>query len=80
MYLLLGANGQTGRYLYDILTKAGKFYARVDLQHQFPNGTNLRFSVPSEIEILWQNESLEYVTLKRLCAANYRSNSATTGV
>ncbi|MCA9443861.1 MAG: hypothetical protein KC964_23910 [Candidatus Omnitrophica bacterium] len=49
-----------------ILTKAGKFYARVDLQHEFPNGTQLRFSVPSEIEILWGAKSVDPVSKKDL--------------
>ncbi len=49
-----------------ILTKAGKFYARVDLAHPFPNGTNLRFSIPSEIEILWQCKSMEPVSKRDL--------------
>ena len=45
-----------------ILTKAGHFYARMDFDHDFGNGTKQRLSVPCAVEIDWGNPGKEGIT------------------
>ena len=39
-----------------ILTKDGKFYARADLLHKFPNGMSGQLSVPCKIGVDWNSQ------------------------
>ena len=44
-----------------ILTKDGKFYARADLLHKFPNGLSGQLSVPCKIGIDWASRPTDSV-------------------
>ena len=45
-----------------ILTQDGHFYARMDFDHDFGNGTKQRLSMPCNVEIDWNNAGAEPIT------------------
>lgn len=49
-----------------ILTKAGQFYARMDFDHDFGNGTKQRLSVPCAVEIDWGNAGKEAISVETI--------------
>ena len=51
-----------------ILTKSGCFYARMDFDHDFGNGSKQRLSIPCAVEIDWGNAGAEPVTEETLQA------------
>jgi len=51
-----------------ILTKSGRFYARMDFSHDFGNGFCQRFNVQCEVEVLWTEAGDEAIGRETLAA------------
>jgi hypothetical protein len=51
-----------------ILTKSGRFYARVDFNHEFGSGFRQRFNVQCEVEVLWTEAGEQPIGRETLAA------------
>jgi len=49
-----------------ILTKEGYFYARLDFQHAFPGGGTVRFQVPLQVKVAWNQAEEPPITRETL--------------